>query len=125
VPPEWDGGGRILDYRVHLKPVDGQDFVVFKVVQVLHLSEWPKLEDNFFGDLGGKFILRVVARNRVGCSTSDTILVDLKGTKALSSTLEVVDDEEYNSYSTSWEEHLFIGEHKCVPKVACSHLPPI
>ena len=41
-----------LIYKVHLKPVDGQDFVVFKVVQVLHLSEWPKLEDNFFGDLG-------------------------------------------------------------------------
>ena len=88
----------------------------------------------------GKFILRVVARNRVGCSTSDTILVDLKGspnkfllqfilyliwnigTTALSGTLAVVEDEEPNSYSTSWEEHLFIGEHKGVPKVASSHL---
>ena len=84
VPPEWDGGGRILDYRVwpilvitqrslvfgvyssifsiqliykvQLKQVDGQHFVVFKVVQVLYLSEWPELEDNFFGDLGGKYI---------------------------------------------------------------------
>ena len=92
----------------------------------------------------GKFILRVVARNRVGCSTSDTILVDLKGspnysillqfilylvwnigTQVLSSTLEIVEDEEPPSYSTSWEEHLFIGEHKGVPKVAISHLPPV
>ena len=110
-PPKWDGGGRILEYKVwtilvirqrslvfgmyssmfsiqliykvQLKPIDGQHFVVFKVVPVLYLSDWPKLEDNFFGDLGGeyiasfihyiyrkslnistgKFILRVVARN--------------------------------------------------------------
>jgi len=120
VPPKWDGGGRILEYKVQLKPVDGQHFLVFKVVPVLYLSEWPNLEDNFFGDLGGKFILRVVARNRVGCSNSDTILVDLKGTQGLSSTLEVVEDEEPTSYSTSWEEHLFIGEHKGVPKDTCT-----
>ena len=82
VPPKWDGGGRILEYKVwtilvirqrspvfgvysskfsiqliykvQLKPVDGQHFLVFKVVPVLYLSEWPNLEDNFFGDLGGE-----------------------------------------------------------------------
>ena len=84
VPPKWDGGGRILEYKVwtilvirqrspvfgvysskfsiqliykvQLKPVDGQHFLVFKVVPVLYLSEWPNLEDNFFGDLGGEYI---------------------------------------------------------------------
>ena len=190
-PPQWDGGGRILEYRVwttpfmrplwhaivsvvyipacfliqfiykvHLKSVDGDSWVVFKHVPVLYLSEWPKLEENFFGDLkgeyivsaenhwiinmsAGKFILQVVARNRVGCSpSSDTILVDLKGipvnsillwillhlanlgTQALNSNLSIVEELE-PAYSTTWEEHIFIGDHNDAPKVAVSYLPPI
>lgn len=91
----------------------------------------------------GKFILQVVARNRVGCSpSSDTILVELKGipvnsillwillhlanlgTQALNSNLSIVEELE-PAYSTTWEEHIFIGDHNDAPKVAVSYLPPI
>lgn len=44
-------------YKVHLKSVDGDSWVVFKHVPVLYLSEWPKLEENFFGDLKGEYIV--------------------------------------------------------------------
>jgi len=66
-PPEYDGGGRVTEYQVHLLDVNSNgDWKLYCVVPVRPLSASPNIPPALFQGLKGRFLLRVVARNAAG-----------------------------------------------------------
>jgi len=80
IPPEYDGGGRVTEYQVHLLDVNSNgDWKLYCVVPVRPLSASPNIPPALFQGLKGRFLLRVVARNAAGVGPGNTIMAEFTG----------------------------------------------
>ena len=79
----------------------------------------PEVPTNLFGRLGGRFLLRIFARNLVGVGPYSEILVNLSGDLPLMEVPEAEISSEFldQMHTTFFVEYFFFSDHQDAPKV--------
>ena len=118
--PVTDGGSHIQNYEIHIKSESETSvWQNLSKVNVSLFSSHPEVPTNLFGRLGGRFLLRIFARNLVGVSPCSEILVHLSGDLPLMEVPEADISSEFfdQMHTTFFVEHFFFSDHQDAPKV--------